>query len=110
RCADHGPLPVRVSEREVVGEMFEDLPGNHYAEVSHMCEIALRLMARQVDLGKEDFSWLPFERSPDFDFPLQRAQLSFLKLSLMLHAQMIKHTLVLVLHISLHHSLILPPS
>jgi|SRR5687767_7996202 hypothetical protein len=70
--------------------MFEDLPGNHYAEVSHMREIALRLMARQVDLGKENFPWLPIERSPDFDFPLQRAQLPFLKLSLMLPAQMIK--------------------
>jgi hypothetical protein len=39
----------------MVGEMFEDLPGNHYAEASHMREIALRLMARQVDLWKEHF-------------------------------------------------------
>src|SRR5262245_62616610 len=69
--------------------MFEDLPGNNYAEVSHMREIALRLMARQVDLGKENFPRLPFERSPDFDFPLQRAYLPFLELSLMLPAQMI---------------------
>jgi hypothetical protein len=73
--------------------MFEDLPGNHYAEVSHMREIALRLMARQMDLGKENFPWLHFERSPDFDFPLQRAQLPFLELSLMLPAQMIKDRL-----------------
>jgi hypothetical protein len=77
----------------MVGEMFEDLPRNHYAEVSHMREIALPLMARQVDLGKENFSRLPFERSPDFDFSLQRAQLPFLKLSLMLPAQMIKDRL-----------------
>src|SRR5499427_499122 len=77
----------------MVGEMFEDLPSNHYAEVGHMREIALRLMARQVDLGKENFLWLPFERSPDFDFPLQRAQLPFLELSLMLSAQMIKDRL-----------------
>jgi hypothetical protein len=73
--------------------MFEDLPGNHYAEISHMREIALRLMAWQVDLGKENFPWLPFERSPNFDFPLQRAQLPFLELSLMLPAQMIKDRL-----------------
>jgi hypothetical protein len=73
--------------------MFEDLPGNHYAEVGHMREIALRLMARQVDLRKENFPWLPFERSPNFDFPLQRTQLPFLELSLMLAAQMIKDRL-----------------
>jgi hypothetical protein len=58
-----------------------------------MCEIALRLMAWHVDLRKENFAWLPFERSPDFDFPLQRAQLSFLELSPMLPAQMIKDCL-----------------
>jgi hypothetical protein len=58
-----------------------------------MREIALRLMARQMDLRKEDFPRLPFERSPDFDFPLQRPQLPFLELSLMLPAQMIKDRL-----------------
>src|SRR5262245_22818720 len=73
--------------------MFEDLPGNHYAKVSHMREIALRLMARQMDLGKEDFPWLSFERSPDFDFPLQRTQLGFPEFSLMPPAQMIKDCL-----------------
>lgn len=50
-------------------------------------------MARQVDLRKENFPRLPFERSPNFDFPLQRAQLPFLKLSLMLPAQMINDRL-----------------
>jgi hypothetical protein len=46
-----------------------------------------------VDLWKEHFPGLPFEGPPDYDFPLQRAQLPFLELSLMLPAQMIKDRL-----------------
>ena len=71
----------------MVDEVFEGLPGDRHAELSHMREITLRLMAWQVDLGKENFPRLSLERPPDFDFPLHRAQLPFLELPGMLFAR-----------------------
>src|SRR5262249_45146586 len=86
-------FPVRVGQREVVKEMLENLSGDRYAEFSQVGEIALRLMARQVRLGKENFLREPLERSPDFDLPLKGAQLPFLEALRMLSAQMVKDRL-----------------
>src|SRR5689334_15623953 len=77
----------------MIEEVVKNLAGDPHAEFSQMCEIALCLMTWQVRLGKENFLRPPLERPPDFDFPLQGAQLPFLKLLRMLPAQMIKDRL-----------------
>jgi hypothetical protein len=79
---EHGDeAPAAVGQHELEQQVIEGIPSDRDAELARMCEIDLRLSARHVLLGKEDLSLGPVDGSPVPQPPLQRTQLTDVKLT-----------------------------
>lgn len=74
--AHRAGLPVRVGEHEVVDQVLERPAIDGHPQVGHVREVGGTQPTGRVDLGEEHFLRRSVARTPRFDPPLERAELS----------------------------------
>ena len=77
----------------MVDQVLEGLSLEGHTQPRHIGEVRLTQLTRLVLLRKKDFLGGAFQRPPELDAPLQRAQLDILKLARILALQVLEQGL-----------------